>query len=1088
MSDKFAPLNIRQLFKLIFADTSEQSVLGIPVQLFFNSNHHTALKTEIFGHTLATPFGVAAGPHSQLAQNIIAAWLCGARYIELKTVQTLDELKISKPCIDMQDEGYNCEWSQELKIEESFREYLKAWIFIHLLAQKLGHGNHPETVFNMSVGYNFDGICNDNVQWFLNKMNNCTVEKEAMVAELENLYPAIKSINIPSLISDNITLSTMHGCPPEEIEKIGKYLIEEKKLNTFIKLNPTLLGPDELRRILNDIHHHRTTVPDQAFEHDLKYENAVSIIKSLRETAQKNHVFFGIKLTNTLESINNRQIFSAGEKMMYMSGKALHPLSINIARKLQHDFNGQLNISFSGGADCFNISKIIECGISPVTVSSDLLKPGGYGRLKQYAVNLSSFAEANQIKNLRDYISHIRNNGDTGKLDTYADEVLKDTRYSKDMFGDPNIKSGKKLSYFDCISAPCVNTCPTNQGIPDYIFFAGGKKYDQALNTILKTNPLPTVCGMVCDHECESKCTRINYDDPLMIREIKRFIMEQKSEITLPSGKNNKGKTAIIGAGPSGLSCGFYLALSGFEVTIYETKAFAGGMVSDAIPQFRLSEEAIRSDIERIKSAGVKIIYGSKIDKAAFETLRKQNDYIFIAVGAQKAKPFNIGGSGIQGFVDPLEFLSAIKKGISLISGNKVAVVGGGNTAIDVARTAKRVAGTKGKISILYRRTLQDMPADAEEIKAALEENIEIIEHVLPEKIIAENDKLTGLVCSKMKPGLPDASGRATPVKIEGSEFQMSFDTIIPALGQDIVMDFLEEPVRHPAENSYKTQFPNIYIGGDAMRGAATVIKAVADGRKAAAEILSRFHEDQVSDTETTQRHDFADLMTRRSLRQYRKADFKTTRGMPLSLTELSTVVLTEPEAATEAGRCLNCDELCNICVTVCPNRANYSYRIEAQKLLLQKAVLTTSKEIVFEDDGELNIRQHDQVLNIADLCNECGNCTTFCPTSGRPFADKPRFFINISKFKESGSGFYLNVSSGKTVLIKKTNEEIKTLTLENEKYVFEDDNVKAYFLEPGFEMIHVRFLNHDLKEYSFAEAAEMYVLMNAAKSMDFLK
>jgi len=1087
MNDNFAPLKLKQLVNLIFSDQSGQSVLGIPKELFFSPKKINPLKAELFDKPLATPFGVAAGPHSQLAQNIIAAWLCGARYIELKTVQTLDELTISKPCIDMQDEGYNCEWSQELKIEESFNEYLKAWILIHLLSHKFGFGNNPETIFNMSVGYNFEGICKDNVQWFLNKMNDCSAEKEAMVAELAKWYPEIKNIEIPSKISDSITLSTMHGCPPEEIEKIGLYLIEEKKLHTFIKLNPTLLGPQELRRILNEVHHHHTQVPDQAFEHDLKYDNAISIIKALTQAAQKNKVFFGIKLTNTLESMNNRNIFSAEEKMMYMSGKALHPISVNIARKLQHDFSGQLKISFSGGADCFNISQIIGCGIFPVTVSSDLLKPGGYGRLGQYSQNISDFLKTKNNSNLSDFLKNRSCSENFTQLTEYADEVLKNKRYSKDIFDEPSIKTGRKLSFFDCIQAPCVNTCPTNQDIPDYLFYTAKRRYDEALSTILKTNPLPAVCGMVCDHQCQSKCTRINYDDPLMIREVKRFITEQKLQTRLTPSGTSKHKVAVIGAGPSGLSCAFYLALGGFIVTIYETKSFAGGMISDAIPQYRLSRQAIEQDIERIKSVGVEIVYGSKIDKNTFKNLQAAHDFIFIAVGAQKAKAFTIAGTATKSLVDPLAFLSEIRKGNSLLTGHKVAVVSGGNTAIDVARTAKRIVGSTGKVSILYRRTFRDMPADAEEIKAALKEDIEIIEHILPEKIISENNIMTGLICSKMKPGPSDASGRAAPIKIEGSEHTLEFDTLIPALGQEIVMDFLEETPKRPNANSFKTQIDGVFIGGDALRGPATVIQAIADGRKAAAEIL-QMKTDLSTKLKDNRQHTYNDLMTRKSIRQYRLPAREASFTPTLSLTQPDSIALSEEEATTEAARCLHCDELCNICVTVCPNRANYAYEIQPRQILLQKAVLKDDKEIVFEDDGELIINQQHQVMNIADMCNECGNCTTFCPTSGRPFADKPRLFIDITKFKESDNGFFMNSVNERTILIKKTDGIIKTLTLADDRFIYEDDQVIAYFFTQDFEMIHVRFIDHQLKEYNFMEAAEMFVLFNIIRDFRFLE
>ena len=174
-----------------------------------------------YGRELETPIGVAAGPHSQLAVNIIAAWLCGARYIELKTIQTLDELEVSKPCIDMQDEGYNCEWSQELKVEQSFNEYLNAWIIIHILRRELGFEGPVGTLFNMSAGYNLEGMLNANVQWFFDKMMDCSTELSAAKNSVRRIYPEIDKIEISSCISDHITLSTMHGCPPDEIGKIG---------------------------------------------------------------------------------------------------------------------------------------------------------------------------------------------------------------------------------------------------------------------------------------------------------------------------------------------------------------------------------------------------------------------------------------------------------------------------------------------------------------------------------------------------------------------------------------------------------------------------------------------------------------------------------------------------------------------------------------------------------------------------------------------------------------------------------------------------------------------------------------------------
>ncbi len=232
--------------------------------MFFRPREDDVFKMKRYGKTLDTPIGVAAGPHTQLAQNIITAYLTGSRYIELKTVQTLDELNVSKPCIDMEDEGYNCEWSQELKLRQSFDQYLTAWIIIHVLNHKFNFGEDINCIFNMSVGYNMEGILKENVQEFLAMMSNAKEEKEKKLNLLEKIYPQLKNVNIPDRISDNVTLSTMHGCPPDEIEKIAKYLIEEKKLHTAVKLNPTLLGYDELNTILKKNLGYDTVVPPEA--------------------------------------------------------------------------------------------------------------------------------------------------------------------------------------------------------------------------------------------------------------------------------------------------------------------------------------------------------------------------------------------------------------------------------------------------------------------------------------------------------------------------------------------------------------------------------------------------------------------------------------------------------------------------------------------------------------------------------------------------------------------------------------------------------------------------------------------------------
>ncbi len=1033
-----------------------------------------------YGQMLATPIGVAAGPHTQLALNIAAAWLCGARYIELKTIQTLDELEVSKPCIDMQDEGYNCEWSQELKITESFQEYLHAWILIHILHQELQLEGPLGTLFNMSVGYNLEGILKDNVQWFFNKMQDCSTELSKAKDEIRRIYPRIDTLEIPSCISNHITLSTMHGCPPDEIEKIGLYLIHERKLHTTIKLNPTLLGPVELRGLLNDRLGFKTEVPDLAFEHDLKYPLAIQLIHTLSRASAEEGLQFSVKLTNTLESRNNRNVFGEKESMMYLSGRALHPISIRLARKLQNDLEGNLDISFSAGVDCFNVVDVIACGLKPATVCSDLLKPGGYGRLWQY-------------------IDHLRKNPDAlnpdretaiQNLNRYADRVADNPAYHQSSFTELSIKTSRPLDYFDCIHAPCQDTCPTNQDIPGYLYHVSQGNINSAFDTIFDTNPFPSVTGMVCDHLCQLKCTRINYDESLRIREIKRFVAEH-TRLPAPSlsggltSLEGEGrKAAIIGAGPAGLSCAWFLRRSGFDVHVYEQKNIAGGMVSAAIPSFRLTNEAIEQDIQHILDSGVKLHDNCPVTRENFDLIRKNHDVIFLAAGAQRAAKLKIVGIDAAGVLDPLDFLFNVKVNQPAMPGQCVLIIGGGNTAMDAARTVFRLAGKEGKVTIVYRRTLREMPADKGEIEAVRREGIEIIELVNPERVKVIEGKVKALICSRNVLALKGKDGRPVPVKIPDSEFEICCDIIIPAIGQELGIDFIDGKLLKTKAGSYKTGIDQLYIGGDALRGASTAINAIADGRKAAAEILADFQIPslkQLAAAEKTIAEN--ELLWRKSIRIFGHSPAE----IPLNDRQNFKLVMAsiqEKEAREEASRCLFCDEICNVCVGVCPNLANFSYRVEPVKYQLQKAVMQNDGVIRYEEDGDFAVDQAIQMLNIRDLCNECGNCVTFCPSSGRPFQDKPRLSLSLETFKRETDGYFLSSLPGKELLIYKEKNRIKTLSLEGDQYIFETDQVNAVLDASTFRLLEVKFSTPCIKEYHFTFAAEMSIILQGAEQI----
>ena len=1028
MSDRFQPLSISQVAPWVFAELEKRgSIFGIPKELFFRPAAGDAFRTALYGQPLETPFGVAAGPHSQMAQNIVAAWLHGSRFIELKTVQTLDELEISKPCIDMQDEGYNVEWSQELKIDQSFDEYLMAWVLIHALHHKLGFSGDPGMIFNMSVGYNLEGILKSNVQRFLACMDDAGGALDAAVAEVAKAYPPTRDLNIPARLSDNVTLSTMHGCPPDEIGRIAAYLIEERGLHTNVKLNPTLLGPERLRGILNgSLGFKQVVVPDEAFGHDLKYPDALKILNDLRARAEKKGVVFGVKLSNTLEVINHRNAFSAKEKMMYLSGRPLQAITVNLAAKLSAEFEGDLRMSYAGGADCWNVADLLACGMTTVTTSSDLLRPGGYGRTLQYVSETEAAMKATGAKDLESYILARAGGGCDARaaalanLKGYAEAVLANAFYCRDTFERQETKTNRSLGFFDCVKAPCTETCPIDQDVPGYMDAVKRGALDDAAAIVRKDNVMGATLGRACNHACELTCVRSHYDQPLAIREIKRYIMENGKDPALEAGAAKPGKVAIVGAGPCGLSAAGFLRKGGLEVTVFDARAQAGGMTTTTLPQYRSLPKVVEKDVARLESAGVDFRYGQLAGRDfALADLRKGYDYVVVAVGAQQGVPLGIEGQDAQGSMDGMDFLRQARDGEMTELRGKIGVVGGGDVAMDCARVAKRLGA---EVSVIYRRTLEEMPAHREEVVGLLKEGIPIRELSAPKAVETAAGKVVGLRCSTMKLGEPDASGRRRPVEVAGADFTVELDYIVAAIGQRPALEFLKGSGIELNRKGYMvadafgaTSVDKVYAGGDAVNeGPLTLVKAQGDGKRIAAEILRRS----------------ADIrLPRESERCVGGLDLpfelrKRARRLPrVGIPELPAYgrmgfdevvqTLTSDAATFEAERCLRCDRFCSICTSVCPNHAFLTYESRPFAAEIASWVVKGGKA---ESGPASNfaVEQAYQTAVLTDFCNECGNCATFCPTAGRPYADKPRLYVSKSEFDaQENNAFRISGTGG---------------------------------------------------------------------------
>jgi putative selenate reductase len=1075
---------------------SNQSIFGIHRSLFYTPKKDSPYAIQdLFGHYLATPIGPGAGPHTQLTQNILCAWLSGGRFIELKTVQIMDELEIPRPCIDMEDEGYNVEWSQELKLDQSASEYVKAWVLIHILRRLLGFENLPfGTIFNMSVGYNLEGIQSPPMTRFMDRLQDASEEIAEIQVLLKERFPQFSDIEIPTRITNNVTLSTMHGCPPDEIERIARYLLEERGLHTAVKLNPTLLGKETVMRILHDhLGFREIHIPDAVFEHDLQYDRAVELIRTLQKVAAARGLTFGIKLSNTLALANHKDILPGDE--MYMSGRALYPITINLFHKLSQEFGGDLNVSFSAGADAFNLTGILAAGAWPVTAVTDLLKPGGYSRLLQYLENLERDMERLGAKNLEELARNKLAN-----LEREAAQALEDPRYKKDYhpYGLPKVES--KLGLFDCITAPCVEKCAVQQDVPEYAWLISQQEYDQALEVILSRNPLPGVTGYVCNHLCQTRCTRNNYDEPVAIRALKRFATEKGSDReTRFFGKNlvSDARVAVIGSGPSGLAAACSLALNGVQVTVYEAKDRAGGMLTSAIPSFRLPEAIVQEDIDRIEKLGVKIELSHPITIPPQELLDQGFDAVYIASGAGESTRLHIEGEEGEGVYDALDFLDRVRRGERVDLGHRVLVIGGGNSAMDAARTARRIAD--GPVTVVYRRTRQEMPAIEEEIEEVLAEGVTLEELASPTRIILKDGRVAALECIRNQLGGVGEDGRRRPVPIQGSEFEIEADALIVAIGQMPDVSFLDGTAVSLRKNgtiaadsqTRLTGEKRTYAGGDVVRGPATVIEAIADGRRAAEAICHELGIETVPPAIALPRLSEEEIVSLKRTRA-RKEPQHRAKTLPLEQRggfDLVEETLTEEAALAEAARCLQCSTLCDKCVEVCPNRANYTFLISPVSLTLpkiscQRGKLMASGEEVFRLD------QARQIIHMDDFCNECGNCETFCVHNGKPYLDKPRLFFRESDFElEDDNAFCIERSAKGWTIRRRDGGKESRLSVENgsDEMNFENDLLRIR-LSSDFRIKEMELKKDFQGQFSLAGPAEMYVIFKGlSASLPFL-
>jgi len=485
------------------------------------------------------------------------------------------------------------------------------------------------------------------------------------------------------------------------------------------------------------------------------------------------------------------------------------------------------------------------------------------------------------------------------------------------------------------LSAPCVAACPNYVPAQGYVMAVSKKDYRKAYDLITSSGPFQTVCGYVCNHPCESVCVRGDMDEPIKIKEIKRFVLEYgrknnwKPDI-IPAEKKSD-KIAVIGSGPAGLSSAYYLAVAGYDVTVFESEEECGGMLRYAIPRFRLPLDIIDYEVDMIESLGVKIETGKKFmgDFTISQLKERGFKAVVVAVGAREGIDLNVAGEASKGCLSALDFLIDFSHGKKTEIGDKIAVIGGGFTAVDAARTCIRL-GAK-EVFILYRRTKEEMPAIPEEVEEGEEEGIKIMYLVSPKEIISENGTVTGIRLVNHVLGEKDTSNRRRPLEVEGTEFTLKVDNVISALGQRIEsklgnngLNINQRGIIENDSETGKTDTDGVFAAGDAAVGASNIITAVASGRKAAISadkylsgdnaVLETMKQlNRVDKNGVLQRNGSKERIS--SVKIYTESPDKRSKNF-----DLYSRTLTEEEAVSEAKRCLNCGcgEGCLQCVDVC--------------------------------------------------------------------------------------------------------------------------------------------------------------------------
>lgn len=859
------PFSFQKLMGMIVAEHNDRgSIFGV-TDLY----HAGRARIPVFGQRIENPIGVSAGPVTQLAQGIVAAYAAGARYIELRTLYAGEREPVPKPYIDAPGEMFHVGGATELSAEQAFNEYVKAWYAVKLISSGYSLGVQEGFIFNMSLGGSLEGLKSRPVDNFIEGLKSA--EYTPIWRECENWARAHMNLldgvdgsyisDISAGVSDSVTYVPRPGATAEEIEAAAAWLIGEKRLHTFVRIEPTMLGYYGVRGILDIGGYGDLELEKERFDRDLQFDDAKAMFLRLQSLADSRRLEFGVKIAGGLP-VRKRGDLLYDE--MLLTGKALFPVTFALAEKIAGEFGGGLRVSYAGGADITTAAKLFEAGVWPVTFASELMKPGAHLRLKQIAdaVSRCDYAQFSGIF--------------TSDLPEIEKEAYESGRY-KNRYLRRAPKAPGPIPAGPCHISPCRSACPLGQDIPYILRLIKDGKKKEALGVILERNPLPFTTGALCAHPCMDACTRRFYECPIDIRgERYRAAKEACFDVLDATSKTKKDnlRVAVVGCGPAGIAAAAFLARRGCPVTVFDRSVRPGGAIQKYIPKFRVPDSDFEWDVTLTQALGVELELEHEV--ASLDELRDLGyEHIVLAVGAEEPIPLKLA---FGKSAPALEFLEKYKENPDSLAesylGN-VAVVGSGIEAVDAARSVKRLPSVES-VTVVADCPMEQMAARPEMIAAAKSEGVRFRELLLPTGL-----RGGWLLCHRAAPGEPQKDG-TIPMEDTGEKDKVEADCVIAALGE------------RPASPLFEEIGADVSVVGDAAHGRTSVAEAAADAQRFAAKLV-RFHGDR-----WLPYNEAPDLA------------FLPKRGK----------VIADCAKCPESSRCLECETVCEFCAECCPNRA----------------------------------------------------------------------------------------------------------------------------------------------------------------------